>query len=51
MSFSLVHTADFHLDRNFSFLPDENPIKEGRICLILLNRLLTSPLKINQMFY
>lgn len=30
MSFSLVHTADFHLDRNFSFLPDEKSYKRRK---------------------
>ncbi len=30
MSFSIVHTADFHLDRNFSFLPDEKSYKRRK---------------------
>lgn len=30
MGFSIVHTADFHLDRNFSFLPDDKAyIRKG----------------------
>lgn len=30
MGFSIVHTADFHLDRNFSFLPDEKSYKRRK---------------------
>jgi DNA repair exonuclease SbcCD nuclease subunit len=30
MGFSIVHTADFHLDRNFSYLPDEKSYKRRK---------------------
>lgn len=30
MGFTIVHTADFHLDRNFSYLPDEKSYKRRK---------------------